>query len=180
MNDLRSALEEYLALRQGLGFVLQHMAGALRSFVTLAEKEGASHITTELALRWACEPPDAKPATWARKLGTVRKFAIWRSATDPRTEVPPDGLLPHRYERCSPHIYTNVEIESIVREAAVLPSHGGLRGLSCSTLYGLLSVTGMRVSEGLALDRDDVDLGEGVLAVRRTKFGKSRYVPVHD
>lgn len=37
----------------------------------------------------------------------------------------------------------------------------------------------MRVNEALGLDREDVDLTRGILHIRRTKFGKSRYVPVH-
>jgi integrase len=37
----------------------------------------------------------------------------------------------------------------------------------------------MRVNEALKLDRPDVDLGRGILTIRRTKFGKSRHVPVH-
>jgi integrase len=46
-------------------------------------------------------------------------------------------------------------------------------------LLGLLAVTGMRVSEPVALDRDDIDLTRGILIIRRTKFGKSRMLPLH-
>jgi integrase len=38
---------------------------------------------------------------------------------------------------------------------------------------------GMRISEAMSLERDDVDLDAGVLTVRLTKFGKSRLVPLH-
>ncbi|HEY4659195.1 MAG TPA: tyrosine-type recombinase/integrase [Gemmatimonadaceae bacterium] len=38
----------------------------------------------------------------------------------------------------------------------------------------------MRLGEAVALDRDDVDLRAGILAVRRAKFGKSRFVPLHE
>src|SRR5207248_8087799 len=48
-----------------------------------------------------------------------------------------------------------------------------------TTLFGLLVATGMRVSEALSLSRQDVDLQRGILHIRRTKFGKARYVPVH-
>ena len=44
----------------------------------------------------------------------------------------------------------------------------------------MLAVTGLRISEALALDREDVDLQEGILRIRRTKFGKSRLVAVHE
>jgi integrase len=47
------------------------------------------------------------------------------------------------------------------------------------TLIRLLVVTGMRVGEALALDRDDIDVPQRVLTVRHAKFGKSRELPVH-
>jgi len=137
-------------------------------------------LSTALALRWATAPADATPATWARRLGDARRFAAWLSATDPRTEVPPQGLLPDCYRRRPPYIYSDQEIERIVRAAARLPSPSGLRAQTYATLFGLLATTGLRLSEALALDRGDVDLGAGMLAVRRSKFGKSRFVPVHD
>jgi integrase len=37
----------------------------------------------------------------------------------------------------------------------------------------------MRVSEVMALDRADVDLRQGVLTVRKSKFNRTRLVPVH-
>ena len=67
----------------------------------------------------------------------------------------------------------------LIEAARQLPSPRGLRAVTYATLFGLLAVTGMRVSEPIALDRDDVDLARGILTVRRTKFGKSRIVPIH-
>ena len=116
---------------------------------------------------------------WASWVAIVRRFARWWSATDPRTEVPPEGLLPHRLRRQPPYIYSDDEIERIVRAAAQLPSANGVRALTYATYFGLVAATGMRMSEGLALDRSDVDLDEGILTIRRTKFGKSRIVPLH-
>jgi integrase len=87
--------------------------------------------------------------------------------------------------RFSPWIRSNSfgdsddEIEQIVLAAAQLPSPNGMRALAYSTFFGLVAATGMRMSEGLALDRSDVDLDEGILTIQRTKFGKSRLVPIH-
>jgi len=180
MTRLRRALEEYLALRRGLGSEL-HAAGArLRRFVEFLDREGVAVVTGEVALRWATTPSSATSATWAQRLDDVRRFASWLSATDPRTEVPSRQLLPDRYRRRPPYIYEDDEVERIVREAARLPSPLGLRGCTYATLFGLLSASGLRISEALALDREDVDLRAGILAVRRAKFGKSRFVPIHD
>ena len=180
MTALQKALQDYLALRRGLGTQLRGPEFHLRRFVEFLDREGAEMITTEIALRWATAPGRASPATRAQRLGDVRRFAAWLSATDPRTEVPPQDLLPHRYRRKPPYIYSDEEIERVVREAARLASPAGLRAHTYATLFGLLSATGLRLGEALALDRDDIDLRSGVLAVRRAKFGKSRFVPLHD
>jgi len=181
MSELHDALDSYLALRRGLGADLKSPGARLHRFVEFLDREGATVITTELALRWAAEPASATPATWIQKLDDVRRFAAWLSTVNSRTEVPPRGLIPGRYQRRPPYIYADEEIERIVNEAPdALPSPKGLRGHTYSTLFGLLASTGMRHGEALALDRDDVDLRGGILAVRRAKFGKSRMVPLHD
>lgn len=179
MSELRERLEEYLAIRRSLGFKLTELARRLRNFVDYAENDGASYITTELALRWTQLFTRVQPATRAARLASVRRFAAWRSATDLRTQVPPEGLLPHRYRRKPPYIYSEDEIGRIILTAGVLASAKRLRGRTYSTLFGLLAVTGMRVSEALGLDRNDVDLEAAILTIRRTKFGKNRLVPVH-
>ena len=179
MNDLKIALQEYLTIRRKLGFKLYQAGNLLHNFVLFAEKEGASFITTDLALRWTTQPKDSQPVWHAIRLGVVRRFAEYRSAVDPRTEVPPQELIPAHYHRRPPYIYNNNEIASLIKAAQKLPSLLGLRASTYSTLFGLLAVTGMRMSEPIGLDRDDVNLKEGILTIRQTKFGKSRLVPIH-
>lgn len=179
MSPLGQAVEEYLALRRGLGFSLRLQGTMLRQFAAYLERDSAPYITRELALRWAMQPANAQPAQWANRLNTVRRFAQFRCASDPRTEVLPLGLLPHRYGRKPPYIYAEGEIRRLLDVARQLPSATGLRPATYATLFGLLAVTGLRISEALALDRGDVDWADAVLTIRRTKFGKSRLVPIH-
>jgi integrase/recombinase XerD len=180
MSTLREAAEQYLQLRRNLGCQLRATGRLLEDFLAFAEREGASHVTTDLALRWAQQPAGVQPATWASRLQVVRRFALWLSAADRRTEMPPAGLLPGRYARKRPYIYSDAEISDLVRTAGQLASPAGLKGRTYATIFGLLAVTGMRISEVVALDREDVDLDEAILRIRRTKFGKSRLVAVHD
>jgi integrase len=63
--------------------------------------------------------------------------------------------------------------------ALALPPAKGLRRRTYHHLFGLIAVTGLRLSEATGLQRSDVDLKEGVLTVRQTKFGKSRLLPLH-
>ena len=179
MTPLRKAVEDYLTMRRALGFKLRLPAGMLRDFASFLDANGASHITTNLALQWAKQPVGVQLAQWANRLGVIRRFAQFMSASDPKTEIPPQGLLPYRYHRKTPYIYREVEIQRLLRAARRIPSATGLRAASYSTLIGLLAVTGLRISEAIGLDDADVDFAEGVLRIRRTKFGKSRLVPLH-
>jgi integrase len=177
MRTLREALVQYVTVRRALGTKLTEPEGTLGQFVSFLERERSSRITTALALQWAMAPQGVQRATWARRLSMVRKFATWLSAFDPQTEVPPPRLLPGRRRRNRPHIFTDVEIEHLMTEAGRLRSSNGLRALTYTTLIGLLASTGLRPGEALALDRSDVDLENGILSIRQTKFGKSRFVP---
>ncbi len=180
MSAFRDAVEDYVNVRAALGSPILRAAAELRRFAQFLESEGAHFVTTELALRWALQSTNAQPATCAERLGVVRRFAAWLSVTDPRTEIPPRGLIPKRRRRTPPYIYSDDQIERIVVQAARLPSAAGLRGPTFATLFGLLAASGLRLGEALALDLADVELGGGVLAVRKAKFGKSRFVPLHD
>jgi site-specific recombinase XerD len=180
MSPLRSALEDYLALRRSLGFRLRLAGRLLQGFVEFADNQGAEFITCELALQWATAPSDVQPAQWANRLGMVRRFAQYHLATEPRTEVPPADLLPYRYRRQAPYIYRDAEVRRLMQAAAALPSARGLRAATYTTLLGLYASTGLRTNEALWLDRDDVDLAQGILHVSESKFGKSRCIPVHD
>jgi len=179
VSTLREALAEYLTLRRGLGFKLQLPGAWLEQFVSFMERHGASYITTQLALDWAKQPVNTQPVYLTSRLSTVCGFARYRAASDPRTQVPPLGLLPHRFHRKAPYIYSDDEIGRLIKVAGQLPSTTGLRSQTYATLLGLLAVTGMRIGEVVGLDRDDVDFSEAVLTIRGTKFNKSRLVPVH-
>jgi len=178
MTTLRKRLKQYVALRRALGTQLEEPARTLVDFVDFMKREGADFIRSELALRWAMQPKLVQQATWARRLGMVRGFATWLSTVDPRTEVPVSGLLPARRRRPKPHIFTDREVARLMAAAARLTEPKGPRAFTFVTLIGLLSVTGLRPAEAMALDKADVDLENGILSIRQTKFGKSRFVPV--
>jgi hypothetical protein len=99
MTTLREAVQEYLTMRRSLGFKLREAGKGLLDFATFMEQHRASYITLQLALAWAQQPSGVQPAEWARRLSVVRAFARHRSATDPRTQIPPEGLLPYRPKR---------------------------------------------------------------------------------
>lgn len=179
MSALREHAEQYLAMRRALGFKLTTWGPKLMSFISHLESLGHDVVTTEDALAWATSTPrgSSDPVHWARRLDVVRIFARHLKTLEPATEIPPEDVLSRRYRRITPYLYTPDQVAALLHAAGQLTPK--LRAATWQTALGLLASTGMRVSEGCRLDRRDVDLTEGVLTVRDSKFGKSRDVPVH-
>ena len=179
MNEIRTVAETYLKIRRSLGFKMKAEEKHLSQFIGFLEQQGATYITSDLALRWAMKTKPCHPGNWRNRFYTVRRFAKYVFALDPRTEIPPSSVLTRRYPRRIPHIYTEGEILHLIKVAKRTRAPKGLWGWTFSTIFGLLAVTGMRVAESVNLNREDVDLDEGVLTIRETKFRKSRLVPLH-
>ena len=182
MNTLREVVRDYLNMRRSLGFKLHETGKLLPAFVKFLVEHRSSSITTRLALAWAQQPSTVQPAEWTRRLSVVRTFARYRSATDPRTEIPPPGLLPFQPKRARPYLYSEEEIRSLLRAALRMHRRyrrSKLRPWTYPCLFGLLSVSGLRLGEARNLELRDVDLKAGVLTIRGAKFGKTRLVPLH-
>jgi integrase len=185
MNTLRQSIREYLALRRGLGFKMNDAARPLAQFATFMEKRRASYVTQALALTWAQIPQHAQPSHWASRLCHVRQFARYRSASDPRTQIPASGLLPFKPKRARPFLYTDGQIQQLLKTTLHMPLSPKHRNICALQpwvyycLFGLLSVSGLRLGEARNLKLDDVDLKAGVLTVRGGKFGKDRWIPLH-
>ncbi len=175
-TPLRHALDDYLTVRRSLGFKLTRDGLLLEQFVTFLEEAGASTVTTELARSWITSPAKKSSSWLAMRLSVVRGFARWLQAADPSTEVPPLGWLPP-VRRPTPYLYTAAEITALM--AAARRARWPLSAATYETLIGLLAVTGLRIGEAIRLDRVDVCFDDGLLAVRDSKFGKSRLVPIH-
>jgi len=182
MSTLRQAVQEYLSMRRALGFKLLEAGKGLLDFVAFMEQHRAAYITQALALAWAQQPSNVQPAHWARRLSYLRGFARHRSATDPRTQVPPRGLLPFQPKRARPYLYTDDEIRGLLGATLKVRyryERGTLLPWVYYCLFGLLTVSGLRLGEARNLELQDVDLKAAVLTIRGAKFGKTRLVPLH-
>jgi integrase len=179
MKALKEGIQDYLSLRRSLGFKLKKHSRFLREFALFLEQADAGRITTRLALQWATQPEHIKQAEWAARLSVVRGFARYWSAMDAATEIPPEGLLPFRPGRAKPYLYSDVQIQQLLDAAKNMPATHSLQPYTYHCLFGLLAVTGLRISEALNLRPTDVDWSEGILTVRDSKFGKSRLIPLH-
>jgi integrase/recombinase XerD len=173
---MKDAVETYLRLRRSTGFALSNDECLLASFARFAGERNESHIRAQTAIDWAARGPSA--AQRDARLKAVCRFARHVRAEDDRHELPSARYFGCRQKRRPPHIYTKGEIDRLIEAAAQLPPRSALRPHTYATLLALLASTGLRISEALGLRFADVT-ADGLL-IRKTKFGKSRLVPLHD
>ena len=180
--SLQTRVEQYLTERRKLGFALRSMGPRLFSFaryVAAADHHGP--LSVELMAAWARQAKAGRGdrSTWARRLKALRPFASWLRQFEPATEVPDEAVFGQVPGRMTPHVYREPEIMELLAAARQIGPDGGVRPLVMETLFGLIACTGLRISEALGLLDADVDLQAGALTIRRSKFGKSRLVPLH-
>lgn len=172
---LMPTIDAYLALRRAVGFQLNTEEQLLRQFAHWACGRGDTHVRTQTATEWAA----TARSIWQRerRLRAVAGFARHAHAEDSRHEVPPIFVFGRRHIRPRPHIYSSEELRSLLDAASRLCANWPLRAQVFTTLFGLLASSGLRVSEALTLRFGDVT-SDG-LVIRKSKFNKSRLVPLH-
>ncbi|HEY4181155.1 MAG TPA: tyrosine-type recombinase/integrase [Kofleriaceae bacterium] len=171
-------MADYLRVRRTAGFKLKQAGEMLPAFVDYLDKRRMTYVTTVAAIAWATQPRDVHPNWWRQRLVVVRGFARYLQTIDRRTEMPSlDHLPASEGIRSTPYVYSAQDITALLSATDTLRTP--LRVATYRTLLGLLAVTGMRVGEAIALDERDFDRRREVLVIRKSKFDKSREVPLH-
>ena len=169
-------VDRYILLHRALGKKFSAHEKSLHEFADFAGERSAAHITAALILEWAgaASTPNAARIRFDR----ARALAGFLHGEDSLHEIPAAGLLGRgRRRRPAPYILTPDQIAGIMAEALKVPSRTPIGPLTYHNLFGLLAATGLRISEALSLQCDD--LTDDGLMVRSGKFGRSRLVPVH-
>jgi len=165
-GSVTAYVEDYIALRRGLGYRSAVQERFLRAFAGVLDQAGhQGRIPLTASVDWAAATSSPDPCNPARRLTMVRGFLRHLAGLDSATEVPPPGLLGRTGWRKPPHVYSDAEITQLLQATATLSPAAGLRPHCYRTLFGLLACTGLRIAEALALSCADVDLD--VYGIRR-------------
>lgn len=172
-------IHAYLDYRRALGYDLRGVETLLLQLAKFVDQsDWRGPLTTDLILRWVHLPKTASRSYKASRLSAARGLARYLATRDGRTEVPEQRLMPKIF-RSRPHLFGDRELVQLLEAARRLKPTYRLRPLTYQTLFGLLASTGLRIGEALRLTLEQVDLKRGILRIERTKFKKSRLVPLH-
>ena len=173
---LAQAVDSYVAMRRATGFEFKSQGSFLRGFATFSQAKGKDYVCSETAIEWAGSTPTVFQR--ARRLGTVIRFARYIRAEDQRHDIPPMVFGPATRPRRVPFIFSVEDIQRIVHAALQLGRPDSLRRYTFSTLFALLSCTGLRISEAIRLRFEDIT-PDGLM-IPCSKFRKSRLVALHE
>ena len=112
-------------------------------------------------------------ATVTRSLASLKSFYFYLIAEGRVSVNPARGLAPAKVERKLPHILTSKEVELFLEQ----PDASDAKGCRDRAMLELLYATGIRVSELIGLDLENVNLSAGF--IRCSGRGKERMIPLY-
>jgi len=170
----------YLELHRSLGSILRNAELGLDDFDRyLAEYfPEAETVSRPMVTSYLASLVHLEQISLCDRVTSLRQFCRFLFQLNPDTYIPEKALVPAGKPKRKPHIYSEKELIELLEEARRLPPASSLRPHTYATIIALLWVAGLRISEALRLNLEDVDLELGILYIRQTKFFKSRLVPL--
>ncbi len=173
---IRTYVDDYVTQHRVMGYKFRIQNSLLTNFACFADQRNDQFIKTDTVLEWSRQAPS--PAQKRNRLLTVRRLALSLHAEDPHHQIPPAKAFGHYcYQRRKPYIYSETDVKKLLHAASHLTPVDSIRAQTFITLISLLYVSGLRISEALALNTRDIT--EDGLIVQATKFNKDRLVPIH-
>ena len=113
------------------------------------------------------------PATVTRSLASIKSFYQYLLSQGVVDQNPAKGISPAKVERKLPQVLTGKEVELFLEQ----PECTDPKGYRDRAMLELLYATGIRVSELIGLDVDDLNLPGGVL--KCFSKGRERVIPLY-
>lgn len=174
---LNKIINNYIEIRRTMGFKFKTQSCLLLNFGAFAKENGDIYVLNKTVIDWARLAPSS--AQRRNRLLTVRRFAIAMQVEDKHHEIPSAEVFGREtFRRRIPYILSSKELQVLLTAALKLRPVKTIRAITYATLFALLAVTGLRISEALALNIKDIT--KDGLIIRATKFRKDRLVPLHE
>jgi integrase len=140
----------------------------------------AEQLPRILAERWMASRPHETAGTQRPRIASLRQLARFLARHDIPAHLPEYRSGSVTKNHFTPWIFRREEVRQILEAVDALACNGRVpfRHRIMPEIFRLLYGCGLRVSEVLRLTVADVDLDQGVLTIRQSKFRKDRYVPM--
>lgn len=146
---------------------------AVTAFLTFCDQAGVPcELSKANVLAWLAAQDDCETATVRLRLTAVKLFARWLAAEEGFDADPILAVAAPKLEQAAVADLSENEVRRMLKAC----DGTALRDKRDKAVLALLTETGLRAAELLALDISDIDLDGCVLRVRKGKGGKPRRV----
>lgn len=185
-GTLASACESFVREKRAVGCLYNTEAKRLSEFsrFALAFDCPENTLTKEIVQAWIAKRSAESDKNQYARFSLISQFAKYMERVGYSAYIPSRDEIGKLHKNFAPFIFSHEEIRAFfnIADAMTRPPHSTAprRHLIMPVLFRMLYCCGLRVSEVTNLLADDVDLKQGVLTIRNSKFGKTRYVPMSD
>ena len=175
-----SFISQYIAFKRSLGYKYTQAEFRFRVFDRFAVKEKCEQVglTKDLFEKWMEPIPNEKESNRYRRVNELINFSRYLNDLGIASYCPRN--IPHIRSGFSPYIFTHDEISRFFAACDENLNWGRYPTefvYTIPALFRLLYGTGLRISEALHLETEDVHLDDNYLQLRNTKNNTERMVP---
>ena len=176
--NLQLAINQYIIAQQNSGRRYEFEASTLYRFRRIVGDISAHEINPEMINNFVETGRHGK-LTASKYQATLNGFFRWYAIRigENLNHLMTPVIQPKR--TCIPYIYSRQELREMFHAAEKLNS-SYLSGKTCKAFFLTLYCCGLRVREGINLRCKDVEFNEGAINIIKSKFGKSRRIPIEN
>ena len=178
-SGLSASIRSYLTLKRALGRQYAAEEWVLGHLDRFLATRGVD-LTAETFAAWCLTLEHLASVTRRGRMRVVRNLCLHRRRGEPGCFIPDERLFPRAHQAIRPHIFTDSQIVELLAAARTLDrtSNSPLCPENMRLAIAVLSTTGLRRGELTRLTVGDYDPPQRTLAIRESKFHKSRLVPL--
>lgn len=175
---LADILEQYISHRHSTGMKFACGSMQLRRIGRIIGKEADPGFLTSENIEKALLVNGRITSTSYTKRSILSTFLKWCVARGYLAAMPQMPELPRKPPALRPYIFSNAEIRRLLSASRRHKRNCILVHIECIRMIVLLTYTmGLRIHETLTLRIDDIDMASNTVAIRDTKFYKTRILP---
>jgi integrase/recombinase XerD len=177
----KNLVMQFVSYKQAQGYKYMANAESLRRFIKFLTEFGLTEhkLSKELVEAYSSKHAGETPKNHSNRVSDLRQFTLYLNELGYEAYIPSVSKVTKRSLSFVPYIFTHNEIARIFRSVDRLkPNPRYNSAIVYPVLIRMLYGCGLRISEALNLKVEDVDLVNGVLTIKKSKFDKDRLIPM--
>ena len=179
----RNLVAQFISYKQAQGYKYKSNEESLNRFIKFLVDFRLTEfrLSKELVEEYSSKHPDETPKNHANRVSDLKQFTIYLNDLGYEAYIPTVSKFSKHLSSFVPYIFTHDEIHKIFKAVDRLkPNSRYNSAIVYPVLIRMLYGCGLRISEALDLKVGEVDLVNGILTIKKSKFDKDRLIPMSD